>query len=330
MGFTMKVTDFCKSYFNGFHDILNYKKNDAKTNVLAAVKIFSYFTVVIPFGFVVVYGAAFLYGRVSKKEVLSSHDKSVNDKAKIILLKKDSPTKDMPPTIEPSNHQSVQLKEYSYPEEANLESATTTSKTEKLKEPDSEMEKVTKKEQDVKERTEFAINLPPQQLIVSMSAIEISWIATALIGDVMDRLWIDIEVTNEPMYIVDPGPGNSLTYAMAKKYNKESPLMRFLLPICTDIITKSFANPSEFTEKGIVFDFLNSNKTGLLDQIKDDTLKGRIVSGMRSRSTLSMTLNAKAGKTPMLEIKQYMDGASISRQTSTVKHLLESAEAGLL
>ena len=72
----MKVTDFFKSYFNGFQDASNYKKNDKKTNVLAAVKILSYFTVVIPLGLAAIYGAASLFGRISKKD-LSSLDKTV-------------------------------------------------------------------------------------------------------------------------------------------------------------------------------------------------------------------------------------------------------------
>lgn len=78
----MKVADFCKVYLNGFQDISNYEKNNAKTNLLAVLKILSYFTGVILLGVVAVYGAASLYGRVSKKEVQSSHDKDVNDLAK--------------------------------------------------------------------------------------------------------------------------------------------------------------------------------------------------------------------------------------------------------
>lgn len=74
------------------------------TNVLAAVKILSYFTVVIPLGFVAIYGAASLYGRVNKKEDLSSHDKSVNDTAKTTLLKKDT-SKLVSSTVEASNRQ---------------------------------------------------------------------------------------------------------------------------------------------------------------------------------------------------------------------------------
>lgn len=82
----MEVTDFCKSYFNGFQEASNYKKNDTKTNVLAALKILSYFTVLILLGVAAVYGAASLYGRVSKKEPLSSQDKSVNNQAKKTLI----------------------------------------------------------------------------------------------------------------------------------------------------------------------------------------------------------------------------------------------------
>lgn len=78
----MKLIDFYENYFYGFQDISNYQKNDVKTNVLAVVKILSYFTVVIPLGFATLYGAASLYGRISKKEPLSPQDKSVNNQAK--------------------------------------------------------------------------------------------------------------------------------------------------------------------------------------------------------------------------------------------------------
>ena len=56
-----------------------------------ALKILSYFTVVIPLGFAAVYGAAYLYGRVSKKEPLSSQDKSVNNQAKKTIIQNDQP-----------------------------------------------------------------------------------------------------------------------------------------------------------------------------------------------------------------------------------------------
>ena len=83
----MKLSDVCKNYFSGFQEVSNFGKNDKKTNVLAVLKILSYFTVVIPLGFAAVYGAASLCGRVSKKQHLSSQDKSMNDQAKKNILK---------------------------------------------------------------------------------------------------------------------------------------------------------------------------------------------------------------------------------------------------
>ncbi len=80
----MRVTDFCKNYFNGFQDVSNYKKNDTKTNILAALKILSYFTGVIPLGLSAVYGVASLYDRVSKKVFLTSQDKSVKELSKVL------------------------------------------------------------------------------------------------------------------------------------------------------------------------------------------------------------------------------------------------------
>lgn len=83
----MKVSECCKSYFDGFQEVCNFRKNDSTTNVLAVLKTLSYFTVVIPLGFAAAYGAASLCGRVSKNQDLFSHDKSICDKAKETLLK---------------------------------------------------------------------------------------------------------------------------------------------------------------------------------------------------------------------------------------------------
>jgi hypothetical protein len=100
----MKIADFYQICFNGFHDISNYKKNDAMTVVLAVVKTFSCFTVVILLAVAGVYGVASLYGRVSKKDDLSPDDKSVNDKAKTTLFKKDTPIT-VSSAVESSNRQ---------------------------------------------------------------------------------------------------------------------------------------------------------------------------------------------------------------------------------
>src|ERR1700733_2481431 len=87
----MKVTDVCKDYFNGFREVSNFKKNNCTTNSFAILKIISYFLVVIPLSFAAIYGVYSLCGRVCKKQSLSSHDKTVNDKAKETLSKKDAP-----------------------------------------------------------------------------------------------------------------------------------------------------------------------------------------------------------------------------------------------
>lgn len=105
----MKISDICKSYFSGFQEIYNLRQNDKTINALALLKILSYFTVVIPLGFAAVYGAASLYGRVSKKQDLSSHDKSINDKARTHFhFGKDAPSstsKSATSTVKSSNEQ---------------------------------------------------------------------------------------------------------------------------------------------------------------------------------------------------------------------------------
>lgn len=77
----MRVLDFFRGYFNGFYDFLNYKNNDNKTNALALLKIFSYFTLGIP----LVVVAILLAERVTQKKHLSFHDKKVIDQAKKVF-----------------------------------------------------------------------------------------------------------------------------------------------------------------------------------------------------------------------------------------------------
>lgn len=60
----MNVSAFCESYFNGFQEISNCRKTSYTVSALAALKILSYFTVVIPLTFAAIYSAASLYGRV--------------------------------------------------------------------------------------------------------------------------------------------------------------------------------------------------------------------------------------------------------------------------
>jgi hypothetical protein len=78
---------YCKSYFNGFQEIRAFKENNKVKNFLAALKILSYLTVVIPFVVAGLYGSASLYGRMSKKINISSCDQSVNDLGKKNILK---------------------------------------------------------------------------------------------------------------------------------------------------------------------------------------------------------------------------------------------------
>lgn len=101
----MTILNVCKNYFNGFQEISNFIKNDNTTNVLAVLKVISYFTFVIPLSFALVQGTASLFGRISKKQDLSSHDKRVNDRAKTTFLKKDFASSKDIPSLEPSNHQ---------------------------------------------------------------------------------------------------------------------------------------------------------------------------------------------------------------------------------
>ena len=72
------VTQFCKNYFQGFHDIYTFNKNDSYKNILGILKIVSYCTIVIPLFFGAVYLASSLIGRVTLKTNLSSEDQKVS------------------------------------------------------------------------------------------------------------------------------------------------------------------------------------------------------------------------------------------------------------
>lgn len=80
----MKLTEVCKSYFNGFYDIYHYKENNIKKNVLGMLKVLSYFTGVITLAFATIYGLS-LCGRVNKKQNLLSQDKNVDNQAKKVI-----------------------------------------------------------------------------------------------------------------------------------------------------------------------------------------------------------------------------------------------------
>lgn len=77
----MDISQVCDRYFSGFQEIKNFRNNSLSKNLMAILKIFSYFTVLIPFGF----GIASLLGRVSKKTEASTLEKTINGKSKEVL-----------------------------------------------------------------------------------------------------------------------------------------------------------------------------------------------------------------------------------------------------
>ena len=81
----MKISDACKSYFNGFKEIQKYKKNTFEVNALAVFKIISYGTIIIPAGFGLAYGLSELYGRVKKVSKPSQQDQGVSQKGQKVL-----------------------------------------------------------------------------------------------------------------------------------------------------------------------------------------------------------------------------------------------------
>lgn len=60
----MYVSTVCKDYFGGFRDLSAFKKNNSCNNLLGICKIVSYFTVVAPLLFGVLYGIDSLIGRI--------------------------------------------------------------------------------------------------------------------------------------------------------------------------------------------------------------------------------------------------------------------------
>lgn len=94
----------CRSYFNGFQEISNIRKNNAKTNILAALKILSYLTGLIPLGFGVAYGFYALHGRINKKTDTSETDKAVKEKVKEHFS---NPKVSTPPDDKPTNDKAV-------------------------------------------------------------------------------------------------------------------------------------------------------------------------------------------------------------------------------
>lgn len=110
----MKLKEFCKSYFNGFHNLHNYKENTRKKNGLALLSIVSYFSIIIPLGVAFAYGSLYLYKRISKKSSLTPNDVKTKKIASDKLKLEDSRS------IKIDHLESEELKSEDIPSELNI------------------------------------------------------------------------------------------------------------------------------------------------------------------------------------------------------------------
>lgn len=72
----MKVSSTCKAYFRGFSDVLNCKNRNT-IKALGLLKIASYFTLIIPATFLIVYKLSSLYGRVKSRNINTATDQTI-------------------------------------------------------------------------------------------------------------------------------------------------------------------------------------------------------------------------------------------------------------
>ena len=75
MGNSISLT--CKSYFEGFQDLSTFNSNETSKNVLGMLKVASYFTIVAPLIFGIVYAASSLIDRVGLIDTVSSQCKKI-------------------------------------------------------------------------------------------------------------------------------------------------------------------------------------------------------------------------------------------------------------
>ncbi len=73
-----RISLACENYFAGFRDLSNFNNNDCCTNILGVLKVVSYFTLVVPLFFGLVYCISSLAGRVTIPTTLSSQDERVS------------------------------------------------------------------------------------------------------------------------------------------------------------------------------------------------------------------------------------------------------------
>lgn len=163
------------------------------------------------------------------------------------------------------------------------------------------------------------------QLIGSFDAEKIEAIAEFAAAQVMDRLWIDVEITNRINAVVDfYSHPKDVAFACAKKYDKNSNLMKLLLPIFVKQITEAFSTPDTFVENGIVFKLVTENDEGILDKVEDDKLKDQIIKGMRNDKTFSLTIEAIGVKKLILVMKLLVNGGQICEIKSSVDFMMEN------
>lgn len=154
--------------------------------------------------------------------------------------------------------------------------------------------------------------------IASLDANQIMGIAQSLIAEVMDRFSIGIQVTDQLRHIVQ-NRTSMISTERIHKYDRDSKIMKLLLPICMEKIADSFSIPSEFVQNGIVFDFLNNDKSGLLDQFEDEDLKEKILIKMDKSQMFSIKLKVDASEILRLKMELYIDGKLVFSKTATPK-----------
>jgi hypothetical protein len=71
----MKISPICTRYLAGFTEIKKYKSNNKTETFIAALKVFSYLSIILP---VAALSIRYLCGRVSKKTTLSKMDQKVD------------------------------------------------------------------------------------------------------------------------------------------------------------------------------------------------------------------------------------------------------------
>lgn len=79
----MNVSRVCRGYFHATQTLCNCKHNSRKRNVVALLEVASYFTIVIPLGFMGAYAMSSSSCRcISKRDPFAKHDRVIYEHAK--------------------------------------------------------------------------------------------------------------------------------------------------------------------------------------------------------------------------------------------------------